>query len=405
MPGAVTRGPSAGGLGLRAASCVIVRVRSRAHWTAFLRQPYAVYRDHPQWVAPLEAERRRFLEPRRNPFLQRSNAAFFLVQRGSETVGRIAALLNPDSPDGQREGYLGFFECADDLSAAQALFDSGTDWLRTQAVRTVIGPMNPNPHHECGLLVEGFDDVPFIGIPYNPPYYETLFTSNDFVPVKDLLSWRVSPGGARATRLLRYADALNSRHGLTVRAADFRRFAAESGLVRDLYDECWRENWGFAPMTEAEFAQLARTVRTVAPDGVRILEADGRPAGFSILLPDLNQALAPARGRLTRAGWPSGAWRIWRAQRAIDRGRVMALGIPDSFRRRGAGAVLLADALTQARRRGWGDLDVSWILADNEPANRGIATAGGVVHKRHRLYGRCLVHSDDCACLALDRTA
>ncbi|MEV6956477.1 GNAT family N-acetyltransferase [Streptomyces sp. NPDC051183] len=380
-------------------------MRSRAHLTAFLRQPYAVYREYPRWVAPLEAERRRFLDPRSNPYLRRGNAAYFLAQRGSETVGRVVALVDPDGPEDRREGHLGFFECADDPSAAQALFDSGTDWLRTQAVRTVIGPMSPNAHHECGLLVEGFDDAPLIGIPYNPPYYEELFTSNHFVPVKDLLSWRVPTGSTRATQVIRYADAVSGRNGLRVRPADFRRFAAESALVRDLYNECWRENWGFAPMTEAEFVQLARTVRKVAPDGVRILEADGRAAGFSVLLPDLNQALAPARGRLTRAGWPSGAWRVWRAQRAVNRGRLMALGVPDALRRRGAGSVLVADALAQARQSGWDDLDVSWILADNEPANRGIATAGGVVHKRHRLYGRCLVHNGDCACLAPDREA
>ncbi|WP_424887235.1 hypothetical protein [Streptomyces sp. XH2] len=82
--------------------------------TEFLRVPYALYEDHPQWVPPLEWERRRFLDPRHNPFLQRTEAACFLARRGGTALGRIAAVVNPDSPADERQGYVGFFECTAD---------------------------------------------------------------------------------------------------------------------------------------------------------------------------------------------------------------------------------------------------------------------------------------------------
>ena len=260
--------------------------------------------------------------------------------------------------------------------------------------------MNPNMHHECGLLVDGFDDTPRIGMPYNPPYYADLFTAGGFTPVKELLSWRLSPTTHKVTRLTGYADILKRKHGLTVRPADWRRFRSESDLVRELYHACWQDNWGFAPVTDAEFTYLARQIRLLAPTGVRIVEHEGTPVGFSILLPDLNQALARARGYLTRYGWPAGAWRVWRGRRAIDRGRLMALGVPENSRVKGAALALLSDALDSARKRSWSEVDVSWVLEDNQAANKSLAAAGATVHKRHRLYARCVRHSEPCSCLA-----
>jgi len=33
-------------------------------------------------------------------------------------------------------------------------------------------------NEECGLLVDGYDKEPVMMMPYNPPYYETLFAAH-----------------------------------------------------------------------------------------------------------------------------------------------------------------------------------------------------------------------------------
>ncbi|WP_255311087.1 hypothetical protein [Streptomyces viridosporus] len=372
----------------------------------FIRLPYQLYKAHPHWVAPLEVERRQFLDPRRNPYLRQSEVGYFVARRGRVPVGRVAAIIGPDGPARGHRGYVGFFECAEDPAVARALWERAVAWLRERDMHTVTGPMNPNMHHECGLLVDGFDDAPRIGMPYNPPYYTDLFAAGGLTPVKELLSWRLSPTSRKVTRWAGHSDLLRRRRGLTVRAADWRRFDSECDLVRALYHACWQENWGFAPATDAEFTYLARQIRLLAPTGVRIVEHEGTPVGFSILLPDFNQALAPARGHLTRFGWPVGAWRVWRGSRAITRGRLMALGVREDSRAQGATLALAADAVASSLTRGWNELDVSWVLEDNEAANRTLAVVGATVHKRHRLYARCVRHSEPCSCLpALSHTA
>ncbi|MFJ6799018.1 hypothetical protein [Streptomyces sp. NPDC091268] len=398
--GTPARGAAAGPTG----DPVVTLVRSRADRTTFVRLPYTLYEGSRAWVAPLESELRRLLSPRRHPFLRRTTSALFLVRRSGAVLGRVAAIVNPDrARPGQFDGFFGFFECAHDPRSAQALMESAYAWLRAQGCMTVTGPMSPNLHHECGLLVDGFDDPPLLGMPYNLPYYPHLLSeAGGLQPVMDLLSWRADPRGKRAELVQRLGEWSAGHLGVTMRGVDWRRFDDEVTVVRSLYSRCWDRNWGFAPMTRSEAVHMARQLRSVAPEGIRIAEQEGVAVGFTIVMPDLNQAIAAARGRLARWGVPVGAWRLLRARQHLSRGRLMATGtLPDSAP--GLGVVLFAEALREANRQGWKEVDISWMLEDNAAANAPLAAGGAELYKRHRLYARCLAHGHGCPCLAPPR--
>src|SRR5574342_343464 len=63
----------------------------------FLRLPFSIYRDIPQWVPPLQMDERLRLSPKRFPFYQHSQASFFLAcerSEGTRPIGRLAILDN-----------------------------------------------------------------------------------------------------------------------------------------------------------------------------------------------------------------------------------------------------------------------------------------------------------------------
>jgi len=64
------------------------------------------------------------LDPRRHPFWEFSERILFLARRGSETVGRIAGIIDRhyNQFHGEKMGIWGFFECADDPEATADLF-------------------------------------------------------------------------------------------------------------------------------------------------------------------------------------------------------------------------------------------------------------------------------------------
>ncbi|MGW3243676.1 N-acetyltransferase family protein [Streptomyces sp. NPDC001070] len=371
----------------------VTPVEGRAATTAFIRLPYALYRDDPHWVAPLEREMRAFLDPRRNPFFDTAEARLFLARRGDRAVGRIAAVSDPRFQERHdyKCGHFGLFECADDLEAAAALFDAAAAWLGERGLTRMLGPLSFSVNDECGLLVDGFDGPPSVGIPYNPPYYANLLTGCGFAKAKDLLSWLVPmpPDGEPPAAIARVAARTLADPAVRVRALDPDRYEADMAAIKEIYNDAWAENYASVPLTEAEFRHMAEQLRSVVrPELVRIAEVDGEPAAFTLWVPDVNQALRGTRGRLTTWGLPIGLLRVSRAMGRVTRVRGGTSGVRKEHRSRGLVAVLLADAQRAAFRLGYTETDLSWILEDNRGSNRHAQAMGGVHFRTHRLYER-----------------
>ncbi|GAA2449126.1 GNAT family N-acetyltransferase [Streptomyces macrosporus] len=370
-------------------------VRGRADTTAFVTLPRLLHRHDPHWVAPLERDQRALVDRRRNPFFEVGAAEFFLARRGRRVVGRIAAAVDCrlQARHDPHCGLFGLFECADDPGAAGALFDAAAAWLRERGLRTMLGPMGFSTNDECGVLVEGFDGPPSVLMPYNPAHYPALYTACGLTKAKDLLSWRVPmpPDGEPPEAVARAAEWALSAPDVRVRPLDPARRDADLAVVRDIYTDAWAENYASVPMTGREFAHTMRRLRPlIRPELLWFAEVRGEPVAFTLWLPDANQALRAARGRLTTLGVPVGLLRITRAARRIDRVRVIVTGIRKPHRARGLGAALMVEAQRAAFRLGYTESELSWLLEDNRDANRYAEAFGGVLFRRHRLYRRDL---------------
>jgi hypothetical protein len=87
-------------------------------------------------------------------------------------VGRIAAIRNRlhNEYHGDRTGFFGFFDFADDDTAA-ALLETAGGRLRELGLTSLRGPYSPSINDRCGLLSAGFDDPPSVFMPWNPSRY------------------------------------------------------------------------------------------------------------------------------------------------------------------------------------------------------------------------------------------
>ncbi len=69
-------------------------VDSKRDLTTFIKLPWQLYRDEPNWVPPLIAERRKFLDPTESPWFEHGEAQCFLAWRDGRAVGRISAQVD-----------------------------------------------------------------------------------------------------------------------------------------------------------------------------------------------------------------------------------------------------------------------------------------------------------------------
>lgn len=371
----------------------ITPVQSTADRDAFIRFQYSLYSGDPNFVPPLEMERKEFLDPKKHPFFQFGRVELFLARRAGSVVGRIAAIHDPRYNEFHQTqlGFFGLFECINDPGVARGLFDAAAEWNRAQGFKQMMGPFNYTTNYECGVLVEGFDAPPVVLMTYNPRYYPDLYTACGLTQAKDLWAWELSSAVPPPEKVARIAEKMRQREGIVVRHVDLKNFDNEVKRIKDIYNAAWEKNWGFVPMTEQEFDHLARDLKQmVVPELLLIAEVKGEPVAFSMTIPDANVALKAAGGRLTRFGLPIGLVKLVLAARKIKRLRLVTLGIKEGFRRRGIDAILYLDTLKTARQLGYTGGEISWTLEDNHLVNRAIESMGGRKYKTYRIYEKSI---------------
>jgi GNAT superfamily N-acetyltransferase len=357
----------------------------------FCELPYRLYRADPGWVPPLRSLEYQRWSPEHNASLLSRWCRRFVAERGGRTVGRIAAIIDEDFA--QRwlpgAGFFGFFECADDPQAAQSLLGAAEDALRGEKRTHALGPVNLTTHDEVGLLVEGHDLRPMILSPYNPPYYEQLVRQCGFTPRSDYhaYAWSADQGHARAVDRLLGRLARASPADLRLRHSQPGRWRQETRVLFELYNASFAETWGFVPLTWEEFDERAAGFRQFyRPDLVVFAERAGRPVGFALVLPDVNEALARVKGRL----WPFGWLRLALALPRLRAARFILLGVLPEATGAGIAPLLAHEAATVARRLGIRHAELSLVHADNHRVRHVIEAFGGRRCKTYRLYEKAL---------------
>ena len=368
-------------------SVSISRVRSVAEHRAFCELPYVLYRDDPLWVPPLRRQERRRWSTRYNASLKSRWVERFIAWRGSDVVGRVAAIR--DDAFATRwephSGFFGFFESIDDPAVARALLGCAESALHGHGTRRVFGPVNLTTNDEVGLLVKGFSSRPMLLSPYNPPWYEALLSGAGYVPRIDYHSfgWDVDRPIPDLHRVARGP----TQGGVHVRRSNPKHWAKESRALLDVYNASFVDVWGFVPLSWEEYEPRAKEFRRFyRPELVSFAEVNGRVVGFALALPDINEALITAEGRL----WPFGWLRLARAVSRIRSARFILLGVHPEFAGLGIAPLLSYELVTAAREIGLKRVELSLVQEANERVQRIIVAFGGRQLKKYRLFEKTI---------------
>jgi GNAT superfamily N-acetyltransferase len=377
------------------ASVEIRPVRSRRELKRFVKVPFRLHRQSPQWVAPLIFERMQFLNRRKNPYFEHAEVALFIAERDGEPLGRISAQVDArwDEYQGGNDAMFGFFEATNDPEVAAALLSAAAEWARAKGRSRILGPMDFTTNDEVGILIEGHERRPMILEPWHPPYYGELIEAEGFEKAIDVLMWELHFGDLKQgdrfdPSIHTAAQRALEEEGITIRNMRKRAMADEVRRFTEIYNEAWGSNWGFVPITDAEVEFQAKNLKQVLDeDWAFMAERDGEAVGAALTLPDINEVLAKLNGRLLPFGW----LRFLLGKRKIRQLRVFALGVKHDYRHSGVAAGLYLKHLeTAAQPAAIKGGEMGWILETNVAMNRAMEGMGGRVVKRYRLFERQL---------------
>jgi hypothetical protein len=144
-------------------------------------------------------------------------------------------------------------------------------------------------------------------------------------------------------------------------------------------------------MTDHEIEHLGQELKFIIdPDLVYVALLDGEPAGISLGVPDVNQAMRLARPRPNTWSLPLTLARFLWHRRKIDTFRLMIMGVVPEHRALGIDALFYVETARAAFRKGYEWCEMSWILESNDMMNRIIQRLGGEVYKTYRVYQKPL---------------
>ena len=367
-------------------------VSGRRMLKQFVKVPWSIYRDDPAWVPPLILERLTALAPR-EPIFDHLDWQGWIASRNGLPVGRISAQIDAlhlehNDPS---QGFFGMIEGTDDIGVFARLVRTAEDWLRERGMTGVLGPLNLNINQEPGLLCDGYEIPSSFLMGHARPYYHPHLEAAGYRPCRELLAYRLAPNYDEPGAIARLRRRLGAR--LTMRNFNRADKAAELETLRRMFNDAWSDNWGFVPFTEAEFRALGNLLLFVVPrDFVLVAELDGEPAGFIVVLPNINECIRDLNGRLFPTGWAKLLWRL--KVRFPSTVRVPLMGVRkdlhDTVFGPGIAMALIHAMNVPTLRLGVTVGELSWILEDNAGMRSILERLGGTVSKRYRLYEKSL---------------
>jgi GNAT superfamily N-acetyltransferase len=330
----------------------------------FLQLPFLIYKNDPHWIPHLKQDIEKVFDEKKNKFFRHGECTRWILKEGGKTIGRIAAFINQkaNKKSSLPAGGIGFFECIDNKEAAFLLFDTAKKWLEEKGMQAMDGPINFGEKDKFwGLIIENFEYPPYYNQNYNPAYYVPFFEEYGFQVyyeqyiyhryTQDELIPLLKEKSERIRRDARYTFETISKKNLPKYAEDFRT----------IYNRAWVKHEGFAGMEQRQAMTIMKAIKPILDEDLILFAYhDGRPVGFFIALPEINQIFKHVNGNLNWWGKLKFLYHKWSGSCTSFFG--LAFGIDPDFQGKGLEGAIFDECKKIVTANGqYEDLVITWI--------------------------------------------
>ncbi len=369
----------------------IQEARSRKEMKAFVRYPFALYKDPPYWVPPIIREELDSLDRRVNPVFAQAEARFFMAYKGGKPVGRVAAIVNWNEvrDQGVPKMRFGWLDFEDDAEVSGALLDKVAEVGREYGLEYMEGPMGFSNLDKVGVLTEGFDHIGTMVTWYNYPYYAVHLENHGFSTEKEYIESKFPASNADPKLFSRVEGLIRERYGL--RPLNFKKTSEIMPWVNEMFD-LFMTSYGrlasFVSISEAQKAYMKKKfISFINPEYIKfVLDKEDRMVAFAIVMPSYSRALQKARGRL----FPFGILHLLHARKYNRDAIFYLIGIRPEYQNKGVTAIIFKQYYDIFTRKGVEMCYRTPELADNKAIQQIWKNFDPQVYKRRRTYRRSL---------------
>ena len=324
-----------------------IEVQTKEHKKEFNDFAARLYKNNPYWIRPLNKDIEIVFDEAQNPLFKqtggkngeiKAQAIRWLLQNNQgETVGRIAAFINPKTvlqDNEQPTGGAGFFECINDENFAFALFDKAKKWLQERGMEAMDAPINFGERNQWwGVLIDGFDKPPNYQMGYHFDYYKHFFEKWGFQEYFQQFTYGREMHDV-SERLQKIADRVIAREGYSFSPINKKNIDKHAEDFREVYNASWGNHAGVAKLTVEDSKALLKQMKPILEEElVWFAYFEGKAIGFYVMLPELNQLFKHLNGKF-------GIWQklkfLWhKRQRKNNKVFGVIFGVSPEFQRKG----------------------------------------------------------------------
>lgn len=319
----------------------IVEVKTAKDRRAFVKFPFELYKGNDLYVPVFNMDERKLFGPK-CMYSDVAESVFFLAYKDEKLVGRIHGINQLQYNQIHNTHQIRFtrFDSIDDQEVANALFDAVVAWGKSKNMDTLVGPLGFSDLEREGLLIQGFDEKQTYIEQYNFEYYQKLIENYGFQKDIDWLEFNLTPKKDLNQSLFKLADSVlkkNNYHLAPIKGISHSAYVKKYvGGLFDVLDESYGKLYGVVPMTErVKKGQVDNLKYIISKKLFRvILDKDEKVVSFAIMMPNISDAVAKAKGRLS----------VFRLMKALHKPKMvdlMLVGINPELQCTGIVAVYL----------------------------------------------------------------
>lgn len=354
----------------------------------FIRVNVELYKNDPNYIRPLDKDINDVFDPEKNKAFRFGEAArWILKDNNGKLTGRIAAFTNKkykNKGDDVPVGGIGFFDCINDQSAADMLFDVAKHWLIQKGMQAMDGPINFGERDRWwGLLVEGFQPPPYC-MNYNKSYYRELFETYGFKCFFNQICFGLDPRKEVSQKILdRHAQlakdpAFSSRY---IDKNQLEKFATDFAIV---YNKAWAGHGGLKELKKEQVYSMFKKMKPVMDEKiVWFVYHNDDPIAIFINLPDLNQWFKYLNGKFDI--WHKLKFLWIKKTRKNTRFTGLVFGVIPEFHGTGVDAYMINEAkLVVQPMNKYEEYEMQWI-GDFNPKMINVAENFGDTFRSRKL--------------------
>ena len=331
----------------------------------FVKFPFAIYKNCPQWVPPLIKDEIETLDKAKNPVFENAEAWYYMAYKDGKAAGRIAVIINRIEIEQQQKRKLrfGWFDVIDDLEVTKALLEKAFDKAKEHKLKYIEGPVGFSNMEKAGILTKGYEELNTMITWYHYPYYAQHFEALGFEKQATWVEFKIRIPKEVKEKVRKFSKIVKQRYELEViRFTNKRQIIPYVDAMFGLLNQTYNSLQTFVPIQQYQIDYYKeKYFNFIHPDYITcIKDQTGQLIAFSVVMPSFSKALKKANGRLMPFGW----WHLLQAQKKNDKAAFYLIGIHPDYQGKGLAKPLISTVLKRLKAEEvfFKKINLEWLL-------------------------------------------